>query len=60
MSIIQEEINEVCEFQANLNANDEWLFWNISALRAIDESGPVTFEDKQRIMKKWHFIIADH
>ena len=54
----QEQIDEVITFETSLSENDEWLFWNISALRAIDEGGPVTFEDKYRVMEKWDRIMA--
>ena len=50
--LTQEQIREVCEFQGSLNEADEWLFWNISALRAIKEGGAVTYKDKYWIMKK--------
>jgi len=56
--LTQEQIAEVCQFQGSLSRNDEWLFWNISALRAIKEGGPVTFEDKYKTMQKWDFIMA--
>ena len=56
-SLTQEQINEVCFFQRNLSREDEWLFWNISALRAIEEGGPVTFEDKYKTMKNWDSIM---
>lgn len=57
MELTQEQHNEVCEFQKDLNRLDEWLFWNICALKAIEEGRAVTYEDKYRIMKKWDFIM---
>jgi len=48
------QIDEVCKFQGSLNRRDEWLFFNISAVRAMKENdGKVTFEDKYETMKLW-------
>lgn len=47
----QEQINKVCEFEASLNPDDEWLFFHLAwAHSKIDV---VTFEDKYEIMKRW-------
>lgn len=51
--LTQEQIHEICQFQGNLSHEDEWLFFHIAALRAIKEGGPVSYEDKYEVMKKW-------
>jgi len=54
--LTQEQKDEVNQFQNGLNDSDEWLFWNITALKAIAERRPVTYEDKYETMLKWDTI----
>ena len=53
MKLTQDQINKVCEFQSNLSKKDEWLFFQLAAVRAIQENDQVTFEDKYSIMQRW-------
>lgn len=56
-TLSQEEIDEVCRFQGSLNREDEWLFFNMAAVRAIREGDTqVTFVDKYKVMKKWEAL----
>ena len=52
----QEQRDEVNIFRANLNKNDEWLFFNIAAATKIGNA--VMYEDYYRIMQKWDFIMT--
>ena len=60
MPLSQEQIEQVQAFQGALSENDEWLFFNISALRALEEGGPVTYEDKYDTMQRWEVITQEH
>jgi len=51
--LTQEQIDELHEFQKGLSANNEWLFFNIAALRAGRDGDAVTFEDKYEAMQRW-------
>jgi len=54
MTLINEQIEEVCNFQSELSYEDEWLFFHIACLRAIEEGDyKVTFEDKYEAMMKF-------
>ncbi len=51
MRLTQEQIDEVCEFQASLSKEDEWLF----AHRAwvVSPRNKISFEDKYQVMQRW-------
>ncbi len=49
----RDEIDEIHKFQASLSVNDEWLFWNITALLPMEENRAVKFEDYYRSMQNW-------
>ncbi len=51
MTLTQEQIHEVCEFQASLNYVDEWLFFHLAWGGSTADK--VTYEDKYEIMQRW-------
>lgn len=51
MTLSQEQINEVCQFQSNLSHEDEWLFFHLAWVAG--DTDVITLEDKYDIMKRW-------
>lgn len=51
MTLTQEQIHEVCLFQAGLSREEEWLFSHLAWV--TNDPNVVTYEDKYEVMQKW-------
>ena len=51
MSLTQDQINEVCNFQSSLSTDDEWLFFHLAWVTG--NTDVITYEDKYEVMQDW-------
>ncbi len=57
MTLTQEQINEVGEFQASLSEYDEWLFYHLAWVTG--NSDRIEYEDKYSVMQRWDELTRE-